>query len=525
MTNSETGSMEKLGRVWQRLYRSPFWLIFTIAASIFVAETVVMVILYLFPDFTGPLTYFVDASLLLVFLTPVLNLLILKPLRLQIAQRVRAEEELKTHQRNLEQTVADRTARLTRAVKDLEREVDVRMKMEDALQKSEERFRQLFQQSEDAIILFKPGTCSIIDINPAVENLYGFSRQELYASGPACFMKQDEVERFCAVITGLKFGDPFRIDSSVHRRNDGEEIIVSTRGKMVMIQNVALAYCSFRDVTKRVRLEEEARQIQAKLIHTNKMASLGVLSASIAHEINNPNNFILSNAQLFARIWDDAVKVLDEYRSENGEFVLGGLSFAEVRESSPRLVTGIVEGSRRINDIINNLKDLAREDRSAGGSRVDLNRVASLSASILNSQIRKCTERFRMELAADLPPVRGSLQQLEQVAINLVMNALQALPDKGRAVEVATCYDRERGTVELRVSDEGVGIPPEIVGRMLEPFFTTKLDEGGTGLGLTITNSIIKEHHGELVCETRPGEGTTFTVRLPVAEEPEIERP
>jgi hypothetical protein len=156
--------------------------------------------------------------------------------------------------------------------------------------------------------------------------MYGFSRQELYTSGPACFMKQDELQRFSAVVAGLRFGEPFRIDNVVHRRKDGTEIIVSVRGKIVMIQNVELAYCTFRDITKRVRLEEEARHIQAKLIHTNKMASLGVLSASIAHESTTPTTSSCQRPALCQGLGRRRKHPRRHHR-ENGEFVLGALFY------------------------------------------------------------------------------------------------------------------------------------------------------------------------------------------------------
>ncbi|SNB44956.1 ATP-binding protein [Geobacter sp. DSM 9736] len=497
----------------ERVSRSPLGVVLIITVSVFVAETFTMGLLKLLPDMDPPVSFIVDAMLLVLFLVPILRNFLFKPFQELVQRREVAEGALREYQRNLKKTIEERTERLTEVVSELKREIAARRETETALQKSEERFRQLFEQTEDAIILFKRGTCDVIDTNPVAENMYGYSRQEFFQRGPSCMVSRDEVARFCDLISGIAHEKPFQIDRMVHVRKDGNEIIVSMRGKIVTIQNVDLVYCTVRDITERTRLEEEAQLIQAKLIHTNKMTSLGVLVTSIAHEINNPNNFIKSNAQLISRAWGDIRKILDDYYRENGDFSMGGLPYSEMRDSSGDLLTGIADGSRRISEIIENLKDFARQDSSMMNVMTDLNRAVSLAVSILGSQIRRCTDHFSLNLADDLPQVRGSLQQLEQVVINLVINALQALPARSKGVSVSTSV--KNGFVSLHVSDQGVGIPPEAGERIMEPFFTTKLGQGGTGLGLSISHSIIRDHGGTMSFESRPGEGTTFTVLLP----------
>ena len=148
-----------------------------------------------------------------------------------------------------------------------------------------------------------------------------------------------------------------------------------------------------------------------------------------------------------------------------------------------------------------------------------MNAVIQASASLLSTQIKKHTENFRLACAGDLPAVRGSSQQLEQVIINLVMNALQALPDKKRGVHISTSFDNASSCVTIQVTDEGLGMPPDVLNRVTEPFFTTRLDQGGTGLGLSISYSIIKDHKGSLKFDSEPGRGTRVSVMLPVWQE------
>lgn len=407
-----------------------------------------------------------------------------------------------------------KAVRLAGAVND----ITGRKEAEQALRDSTLRFRQIFEQIEDAVLFFKPGTCSIIDMNPATTRLYGYQRDELMAGGLPLVCRADHLTRVCISVSGIQRGESLALDNIIHCRKDGGEIVVSIRGKMMTLQGVDIVYCSFRDVTERIRMEEEARHIQARLIQANKMTSLGLLVSGVAHEINNPNNYILTNAQVLAKVWDDAVKLLHECYGEQGEFYLGGLPFTEVSSQSSRMFADIIDGTRRIDAIISNLKRFAREERTDLDQEVDVNFVITTAVSILHHEIVKYTRNFNLELAETLPPVLGSSQQLGQVVINLLMNACQSLPDKERAIWVISGYDLLAGQVTITVRDQGAGMPRDVSGRILEPFFTTKLDNGGTGLGLSISQSIIKEHDGLLEFESEAGKGTTFTVRLPAVK-------
>ena len=133
------------------------------------------------------------------------------------------------------------------------------------------------------------------------------------------------------------------------------------------MQNKDLIYCDITDITEQIRLKKEAAIMQSKLIFANKMSSLGILVSSVAHEINNPNNFILFNSSLLSDVWKDATRILDEYQQEKGEFSLAGLTYGEMREAVGKLLEGITGGSQRIKAIVNNLKDFARQDTEGLG--------------------------------------------------------------------------------------------------------------------------------------------------------------
>jgi PAS domain S-box-containing protein len=271
-----------------------------------------------------------------------------------------------------------------------------------------------------------------------------------------------------------------------------------------------------RDITEWKRAEDEKKAIQAKLIQTNKMTSLGLLVSGMAHEVNNPNNSIKFTAHVIAKIWHDLLPVLDQYFREEGDFVIGGQKYSQLRESFPQLLSGITEGSRRIEGIIKNLREFVQKGKADMSIEVDINRIVSVSASILSNQIKMHTNDFKLDLIEDVPRVRGNAQQLEQVVINLIMNALQSLPDKDKPVRVETFFDEDAREAVIRVSDKGTGMPADVKNRLFEPFYSTKLESGGTGLGLAISNVIVKDHQGVLEFDSEPGMGTIAIVRLPV---------
>lgn len=414
------------------------------------------------------------------------------------------------------QAVWDESGRAVRMAGSIS-DITLHKEAENSLRQSEARFRQLFEQSEDAIIFFKPDTCTIIDANKTAERLYGFTVEELKSRGIECFCKPEDGATFGDIIRDIRDQGISYLGNMAHLRKDEMEIIVSVYGKTINIQGVDLIYCSFRDITERVRMEEESKNIQAKLIQANKMTSLGLLVSGVAHEINNPNNSIMANSQMLDRAWQDALKILREYYRENGDFQLGGMPFSTFGENSQHLFAGITDGARRINEIVNNLKGYARADRIPAGEDVSINQVVTAAVNILHYQLIRYTDRFHLELDEDIPGVKGSSQQLVQVVTNLVMNACQSIPGKECGIWVTTGFDKPSGQVMIIVRDEGHGIPETVSSKILEPFFTTRLDDGGTGLGLFITQSIIREHNGTLEFTSEPGRGTTFIVKIPAA--------
>lgn len=307
-----------------------------------------------------------------------------------------------------------------------------------------------------------------------------------------------------------------RKERYVLRWPDGREVIVSMSIAPMfgpggdVVELVSL----YEDITPFVRAEQEAAERQQQLFEADRMIAMGILTSGIAHEINNPNTYILSAAQSLADAWVQARVVLDEYHAENGDFELGGIPYSTMRDTLPTLNTRIMEGSRRIGRIIKELLVFSRRDAGGATETVNLNRVINTAEILLASMIRKSTDHFTLDLCPGELLVQGNFQRLEQVLINVLQNACQALPDPGCAITVISMQQNNSAMVVVR--DEGQGISQENLGRVMDPFFTTKRDNGGTGLGLAVSSTIVHDLGGTIHFDSREGKGTTVTLTFPL---------
>jgi two-component system, NtrC family, sensor kinase len=263
---------------------------------------------------------------------------------------------------------------------------------------------------------------------------------------------------------------------------------------------------------------EEAR---SQLVHLEKMASLGQLTAGIAHEINNPINFVSANVRPLQRDITILLDVLARYSSLEPTAEIGA-RLAELRElrseleidyiieEIDKLIRGIEDGARRTAEIVKGLRNFSRVDESHL-KRIDLHEGLDSTLVLLRNSYKDRIEVIREY--GDIPEVECYPGQLNQVFMNLLINAIQAIDGAGR-ITIRTARDVD--SVRISISDTGSGIPDAIRERIFDPFFTTKEAGKGTGLGLSITLGIIRKHHGLIEIDSAPGQGTTFTLTLPI---------
>jgi signal transduction histidine kinase len=180
------------------------------------------------------------------------------------------------------------------------------------------------------------------------------------------------------------------------------------------------------------------------------------------------------------------------------------------------MLTSITSDARRVRDIVADLKNFARNNPSEMTAKVNLNDVVDKAVGLTANLINKSTRQFTLSCDPQLPILVGNAQRLEQVVINLVVNACQALPNTERAISVVTRFEAEENQIKLEFSDEGEGIDADSLKRITDPFYTTRREQGGTGLGLAITDRIVRDHGGMLRFESTPGKGTTVHVTFPL---------
>jgi len=257
---------------------------------------------------------------------------------------------------------------------------------------------------------------------------------------------------------------------------------------------------------------------QKQLLQADKLAALGTLVSGVAHEINNPNGLILLSIPTLLKANKEVEFILEEYYREHGDFLMGGIPYSRMKQNIPRILGEMQDGAQRIKRIVNDLKDFARRDDRTDMEAIDFNLTVQIAVRLAEPSIREATYWFKADYGEGLPQVYGVAQRLEQVIVNLIINACQALPDSNRHIDLATHYD-PAGFVVLRLQDQGVGIDPVHLSQVMDPFFTTKRDSGGTGLGLSVSAKIIRDHNGTLNFESTPGEGTIVTLSLAVTQE------
>jgi PAS domain S-box-containing protein len=274
-----------------------------------------------------------------------------------------------------------------------------------------------------------------------------------------------------------------------------------------------------RDITERKKGEERLHQRQQRLLQTDKLTSLGVLVAGMVHQISIPTQSILSNSSLLTRACPAVLAILEERAREKSGFLIAGLDEAEFRRSLPGLLTDIETCSKRIDQIIKDLKSFSREDPFPIMSSIDINAVIKAAVVLASSYIKRATDHFNLELDPELPKVKGNAMRMEQVVINLLLNACQALADRDKSVLIRSRPSEDMKRVLIEFQDEGVGIPSEHLARIKEPFFTTKRAAGGSGLGLYVVATIVNEHQGTFDISSQPGKGTVAVVTLPAEEQ------
>lgn len=291
----------------------------------------------------------------------------------------------------------------------------------------------------------------------------------------------------------------------VHTKRDGTQVVVSSRWSLQRDERgrPAAVLETNTDITERKRAQEALEQVQAELAHVSRVTMLGELSASIAHEVNQPLAAIAVNAEASQRYLEQEPPKVDDAR---------------------HVVSRIIQSVDRASNVIRRIRGLSKK-ATPEKARLDVNEVIQETVPLVRSQAISQRVMLRLELEPGLPAVLADRIQLQQVIINLVINAIDAMKvvaDRPRELEIRS-QPYEGGQVLVAVQDSGVGIEPEKANRLFDAFFTTKPD--GMGMGLSICRSIIEAHGGRIWASANAGPGATLQFTLPRAVAEPLSRP
>jgi len=380
-------------------------------------------------------------------------------------------------------------------------DITEQVRIDAAVRESEARYRSLFQSNHAVMLLVDPDTGMVVDANPAAIRYYGWSREDLLDKriGEINTLSAEEIAAALAsVLSGRRNSFEFK-----HRLADGSSRDVEVFSGSLQVAGKTRIYSIVHDVTDRKQAEEQRERLQEQLLQAQKLESVGRLAGGVAHDLNNLLSPILGYSDV----------------------LLMDLPETDVHR---KYVQYIIQAGVRARDLVRQLLAFGRK-QTLVVETVDLNELASGFAHLLRRTVREDIA-IEMVAALDAPVVRVDRGQIEQVIMNLVVNAQDAMPQGGRIViETAQVdLDQEYASshagvqpgryVRLTVSDTGSGMTSEVREQIFAPFFTTKEKGKGTGLGLATAYGIVKQHGGHIWVYSEPDQGTAFKIYLPAVE-------
>jgi PAS domain S-box-containing protein len=380
------------------------------------------------------------------------------------------------------------------------------------LVESEKRYRALFEHANDGIGVVRSSDFKLIEANNKFCEILGCDARGISGGDVRELLRLRAIgghagQSHTTIETLLAGSDTGEAEMTIGAAA-GEERLVSVSYSTITANDEQLILLLVRDLSARKRLEDEKEEMQRQLYQSAKLASLGELSAGVAHEINNPLNGIINFAQLLK---DEPV---------------------ERTKFEQQMIDGIIDEGERIAQIVRGLLTFARSNENEL-RHVHLAETINTSIALFGRQLEKDSVRVRVDIAPDLPPVRADASRLRQVVVNMISNAHHALKARRGEDEKIFHITAQRvkrsmgssGNAAARIDfyDNGVGIRREDIPRIFDPFFTTRRDSGGTGLGLSISFGIVRDHGGTITVESEEGRYTRFRVELPTVEQWESE--
>jgi len=432
-----------------------------------------------------------------------------------ITDRVISRHKLKEDRDYLNKKVEERTKEILETNLQLRNYIKEKEKIAQALSESEDKYRSLIERANDGIMLIREKKISFA--NKKIQSLLKYDDQEL-SNMPFenIISKRDRVLVIKNHERRLRGEETRNIFETRFLSSEGHDIDVEINAGVINYKGEPEDFIFVRDITERKKIEEEKRRQNEQLVQTDKLVALGTLVSGVAHEINNPNNAIMLNNPIVKQAWESTKPILEKYKLENGDFIISGMPYSYFKEYFADIIDGITESSEKIKHIVEDLKNFAKPDTGAISEDVDINNVIRSSIKLISSQLIKSTNNFHSDLDEELPPIKGNFRRLEQIFVNLLQNACHSLELKEKKISVLSSYKSGENFIKIIIIDQGCGISSKNIKQIFDPFFTTKRDKGGTGLGLSVSLRLIKEHNGSIDFESKVGLGTIVTLKFPI---------
>jgi C4-dicarboxylate-specific signal transduction histidine kinase len=436
----------------------------------------------------------------------------------EMAVRRNVEGELRSARADSEKQVEARTAELRSANEKLRAEIAERLRIEKLMRASKTMLQTVFDGISDPLVLVDK------EMKIKMMNRTAASYYQIEQPG-------DFIGKVCRHVVGDDGRcDHCRIPRAVEA---GQKIAFERKGLMdprrleqVTIYPVSPDQHKGGDAVIRVTDITEARMIQNGIIRNEKMASLGVLVSSVAHEINNPNNFISFNIPILRDYLEELLPLIDAQAALGPEFERFNMSYKELREDLFKLLDNIENGTRRISAFISNLREFAESREEKRCRWIDLRSIIDKVIEMCRNKVKRSVKSFELDIPENLPTVFTEPFALEQILINLVINAVQSLDKRDTwvrlSVSISNGADGRQQEVAISVSDNGCGLDENARQQLFDPFFTTKPPGEGTGLGLYVSHNLIEGLGGRILVDSEVGVGSKFTVVLPLAPPQEI---
>jgi len=421
-------------------------------------------------------------------------------------ERKRVERELKKYRDHLEELVKERTAELTAVNKQLEQEVTERKQAEEAVKSSELRYRRLFEAAKDGILILSKESGEIEDVNPYLMEILGYSKEDFLGKQLWEIGAFKDIRLARSAFKILQKENYIRYEDLPLKTKDGRLIDVEFISNVYDVDHKTVIQCNVRNIAERKQAEkaledsfnelkkvyQRLEQSQTQLMQAEKMSAVGTLAAGIAHELNNPLMAILNFSNYCLKHTGKEDKIYSFLK--------------DIEREAGRCI-----------EIVSNLLTFSRseQDGKEEYQSESLARIINRVVRIMSYRIEKEKVSLSTHITEDTPQIRVKVGSMQQVILNLLTNALDAVAESQKK-EISIEVHPDGDSVCLTVADAGRGIAPEIMTKIYDPFFTTKSVGKGTGLGLTISRNIINSHGGDITCESKPGVGTAFKITLPI---------